>query len=100
LHNGTQLQQLLGAWLATYEKYWFWHWHQPDPEHLLFCHSPMKPPCIGIKTQQHQTMMKFSPTIPTDSAFQGPPVTPMDINTGYICLLVPPLPQMAPELRV
>jgi len=37
-------------------------------------------------------MLKFSPTIPTTTEFTGPPVTPIDTTTGYVCLPVPPLP--------
>jgi len=97
--NGTQLQQSLGDWTLAYEQYRFWHWQLPDPNHLMFQHSPTANPRVGLQTQQRRMILKFSPTVSTNQRFRGPPVTPVDTTTGYVRLPVPPLPsqQSIPE---
>jgi len=71
--TGTRLQQPLGEWLSTYQQQRFWKWRLYDPEHLLFQNSPAAPTRVALKTQQRRTMLKFSPTIPTNLDFTGPP---------------------------
>jgi len=90
--HGTRLQQPLGPWLQDYGKYRFWNWRLQDTTHLMFQHSIDAQPRIAIQTYRNQTLTKFSPTIPTTLPFVGAPVTPVDMNTGYVNLPIPPLP--------
>jgi len=91
--NGNCLQQPLGPWLAEYAQHRFWHWRLHNTTHLMFQHSPDVQPRVALQTYRNRTLTKFSPTIPTDLPFMGPPVTPVDTNTGYVNLPIPPLPQ-------
>jgi len=90
--TGTRLLQPLGPWISTYAQQRFWKWRMQDSNHLLFQTSPMTPTRVGLPTQLRHHLIKFSPTVPTPLEFKGPPVTPLDPTTGYIRLLVPPLP--------
>jgi len=87
--QGTRLQQPLGAWLSTYETNRFWNWRLHDDSHIVFRHSPTSATCVGLQTQNRRTLMKFSPTIPTNLQFHRPPVTPIDPTTGYVRQPVP-----------
>jgi len=92
--TGTRLQQQLGNWETTYDTYRFWHWRQLDPTHLMYRFSNLSASRVALRTQHRRTMSKFSPSIPTELPFQGPPITPIDPTTGYVCLPVVPIPQL------
>jgi len=91
--TGTRLQHPLGAWTNEYATHRFWHWRQTDPTHLMFQRSTDSAPRVAIRTQLRRTMAKFSPTVPTTLTFQGPPITPIDTNTGYVRLPVVNIPR-------
>jgi len=59
--TGMHLQQPLGSWLLTYAQQCFWKWRMPNHDHL-FQYSLMTPTRVGLQTQQHHYMLKFSPT--------------------------------------
>jgi len=88
--KGTNLRQPLGNWTPEYSKYRFWHWQLYDPDHLTFCASPTAPTRMALLIFRCRTSAKFSPTIPTNIPFVGPPVTPVDPTTGQINLPVTP----------
>jgi len=96
--NGNRLQQTLGPWLPTYDRHRFWHWRLYDTNHLLFQHTPAAQPRVALQTYRNRNITKFSPTVPTTLPFLGNPVTPIDTNTGYVNLPIPPLPQHSPQI--
>jgi len=89
----THLQHPLGKWTIHYDSHRFWHWWHYDPTHLLFQQSAEMSPRVALRTQYHQTMAKFSPSIPTMLPFQGPPMMQIEPTTGYIHLPVACLPE-------
>jgi len=93
--RGTRLTTLLGAWLDTHTTIRFWHWRLANPTHLVFKQSPTSDTQVALQTQCSHRVMKFTPTIPTQLPFQGPPVTPRDPATGFVHLPIMPV-QAAP----
>jgi len=43
---------------------------------------------MAIPITRSRHLVKFSPTVTTNLQFEGDPVTPLDMNTGYIRLPV------------
>jgi len=89
--TGTKLQKPLGQWTQQYNKYQFWHWRMEDPDHLVFRSSPTAPTRVAIPVVCRRNYKKFSLTVPTQRPFTGPPITPIDPNTGQVSLPVIPI---------
>jgi len=92
--SGTRLQTPLGDWTTQYDRHRFWHWRQYSPTQLVYQHTSDSPTRIALRTQHRRTMDKYSPSVPTQLQFQGPPVTPLDPTTGYVRLPILPLPAL------
>jgi len=84
-----KLSQPLGKWYATCDKTRFWNQRLLDPTHLLYKANPHSPTRMALQTQQWTNMIKFSPTIPSETNFTGTPITPL--KTGYVKLPTPPV---------
>jgi len=101
--KGKRLTSPLGEWLPTHDKYRFWYWQMPDETQLLYRSSINAPTRIAMQIANRRTWMKFSPTVPTNKEFKGPPITPSDIQLNVIPLPVIPLaaphPVAAPPLH-
>jgi len=89
--KGMQLSQPLGRWHDTHSATRFWHWQMYDNTHLLYRTNANAPTRAALPTLQQRNLMKFSPMVPTSMAFTGPPITPLDPNTGYIKLPMQPI---------
>jgi len=53
-------------------------------------------PRAAIQMRAQRTQLTFSPTIPTNQMFEGPPVTPLGIDHRIVKLPVPTLPNPLP----
>jgi len=61
--KGTRLRNPLRPWNSLHSKYRFWHWRMHDPDHMVFCHSPIASPRVSHKVSSRRTTAKFTPTI-------------------------------------
>jgi len=84
--TGTRLIAKLGPWMNNHHVNRFWHWRMYDTTHLVFQSAPSAPTRVAIPVTIRRTTIKFPPTIPTTLPFAGPPVTPVDPNTGQVQL--------------
>jgi len=96
LAKGMWLSLPMGLWLATYDQTRFWNWRMLDSTHLVYRHTPTAPTRIALPTLTRRTFIKFSPMVPMELPFTGPPVTPTDPMLGQICLPFPTI-AAAPE---
>jgi len=87
--KSTRLNQPLGSWYATCDKTRFWNWRLFDTTHLLYKANPQSPTRMALRTQQWTHMIKFSPTVPSETNFTGTPITPNE--TGYVKLPTHPV---------
>jgi len=92
----TKLTHPLGAWTANYQNQQHWHWCLASTGRLLHQPTLTNQLCAAILAQQNQTQLIFSPMIPTNQQFTGPPVTPMDPYQHTVLHPVPPLPPLSP----
>jgi len=90
--TGIKLAHPLGAWLPTYQQHRTWHWRLALTGRLLNQSPTMQNPRAAIPICSQHTQTTFSPMIPTNQMFQGPPVTPTDKFHQVIKLPVPHLP--------
>jgi len=91
--SNLQLTNSLGIWTTDYQKYCRWHWQLAPTGWLLHQSQTMLNPRAAIQVRAHRTQLTFSPTIPTNQTFDGPPVTPADTYHRIIKLPVPTLPE-------
>jgi len=89
--QSTCLHTPLGNWLATHTTHRFWKWQIYNPTTLITKQSTSSATLVALQSQCCHTMMKFTPTVPTDLPFKGPPITLLDIKTGYVPLPVLPI---------
>jgi len=73
--KGMHLYNPLGDWMPHHSAHCFWQWHMHGPTHIVFRHSPTLTTQMPIPVLQHLTIIKFSPTVPTQLPFDGPSVT-------------------------
>jgi len=88
--SGNRLQKPLGAWTSTYQQYCFWQWHLSPNDRLLHQPAPNKHPRAAILIWMQNLQLAFSPAIPMNQQFYGPPVTPSNTYHHCIGLSVPP----------
>jgi len=86
--QGTRLLQPLGEWLPLHSTYRFWNWRMHSGSQLAYKHSPSSNTHVALATHNRRTYMKFTPTVPTTIAFQGPPITLVDMTIGLVRLPV------------
>jgi len=84
--TNTRLNTPLGNWTLYYQDIHFWHWCFSPNEHLLFQHKMNAATRMALPVLRRRNMIKFSPTIPSQTPFTGPPITPIDPTTGYVRL--------------
>jgi len=89
--RGMCLSTPLGAWIDMHTTNRFWRWWLADPMHLVFKQSSTSETRVALQTQCSRRALKFTPTIPSQHKFHGPPVTPHDTATGYINLPIAPV---------
>jgi len=87
--KGTRLSHPMGPWLDTHAQARFWHWWMLNSNNLVYRLSPTAPTRAALPTLARCTFIKFSPTVPTELPFLGPPITPTDPTLGYIRLPFP-----------
>jgi len=90
--SNMRLTNPLGVWTMDYQKHCWWHWQLAHTGRLLHQATTMPTPCAAIQVHAQQTQLTFSPTIPTNQPFDGPPVTPSDTYHRVIELSTPSLP--------
>jgi len=93
----TRLRNPLGTWTQFYQDTRYWHWRMSTSDQLLFQNDSAAATRVAIPVLRRRNLIKFSPTIPTQLPFTGPPVTPLDPTTGYVRLPVLPVVENLPE---
>jgi len=84
-----QLNNPLGEWTQNYQATRKWHWCL-SPLGSLLNQTPMEQrPRAAILTKTQWTQLTFSLTVPTNQAYNGPPVTPYDTYQRIVPLPVP-----------
>jgi len=76
--NGTRLQYKLGEWTDDYQATRTWKWQLSPSGSLLYQAKPHSNVRAAICTCTLFMRLEFSITVPTNQAFQGPPMMPFD----------------------
>jgi len=94
--SNLRLNISLGEWTLNYMQYRRWHWRLAPTGRLLHQSPSMCNPQAAIQMRAQRTQLMFSPTIPTNQLFDGPPVTPVSTDHRIVKLPVPTLPNHLP----
>jgi len=100
--SGSRLHHPLGPWSLDYHKHRQWHWKMAPTGRLLHQSTTMPNPRAAIPVHTQRTQITFSPTIPTNQPFMGPPVTPYDTQhhiVGFPIVALPLCHDLPPTTR-